>query len=66
MADCLFCKIIAGEIPSKKVYEDETCYAFYDIDPQAPIHFLLCLNSIFPAPRQSMKTMARLSAISMR
>lgn len=41
MADCLFCKIIAGEIPSKKVYEDETCYAFYDIDPQAPIHFLV-------------------------
>ena len=41
MADCLFCKIIAGEIPSKKVYEDETCYAFYDIDPQAPVHFLV-------------------------
>lgn len=41
MADCLFCKIIAGEIPSKKVYEDDTCYAFYDIDPQAPVHFLV-------------------------
>ena len=39
--DCLFCKIAAGEIPSKKVYEDEQVYAFYDIDPQAPVHVLL-------------------------
>lgn len=39
--DCLFCKIAAGEIPSKKVYEDDLCYAFYDIDPQAPTHFLV-------------------------
>ena len=36
MNDCLFCKIIAGEIPSTKVYEDELCYAFYDIAPMAP------------------------------
>ena len=41
MSDCLFCKIIAGEIPSKKVYEDNQCLAFYDIDPQAPTHFLV-------------------------
>ena len=41
MSDCLFCKIIAGEIPSNKVYEDDLCYAFYDIDPQAPTHFLV-------------------------
>ena len=41
MSDCLFCKIAAGEIPSKKVYEDEQVYAFYDIDPQAPTHFLV-------------------------
>ena len=39
--DCLFCKIAAGEIPSKKVYEDEQVYAFYDIDPQAPVHVLI-------------------------
>ena len=38
MADCLFCKIAAGEIPSTKVYEDEYVYAFKDIDPQAPFH----------------------------
>ena len=36
MSDCLFCKIIAGEIPSSKVYEDDVCYAFNDIAPQAP------------------------------
>lgn len=41
MSDCLFCKIVRGDIPSKKVYEDELCYAFYDIDPQAPTHFLV-------------------------
>lgn len=38
---CLFCKIANGEIPSNKVYEDDLCYAFYDIDPQAPSHFLV-------------------------
>ena len=41
MSDCLFCKIAEGQIPSNKVYEDEVCYAFYDIDPQAPAHFLV-------------------------
>ena len=41
MKDCLFCKIIAGEIPSTKVYEDEYVYAFRDIQPQAPIHILV-------------------------
>ena len=39
--DCLFCKIIAGEIPSSKVYEDEAVYAFRDINPQAPTHVLV-------------------------
>ena len=39
--DCLFCKIINGEIPSKKVYEDDVVYAFYDIDPKAPTHVLI-------------------------
>lgn len=41
MDSCLFCKIICGEVPSKKVYEDESVYAFYDINPQAPVHVLL-------------------------
>ena len=39
--DCIFCSIIKGEIPSKKVYEDDHCYAFLDIDPQAPVHCLV-------------------------
>ncbi|MBQ7333652.1 MAG: histidine triad nucleotide-binding protein [Clostridia bacterium] len=39
--DCLFCSIITGDIPSKKLYEDEICYAFYDINPQAPVHVLI-------------------------
>ena len=41
MNDCLFCKIIAGEIPSSKVYEDEKVFAFRDINPQAPVHVLV-------------------------
>lgn len=51
--DCLFCKIIAGEIPSAKVYEDEWVYAFRDINPQAPVHVLVipkehlcCANAV--------------------
>ena len=39
--DCLFCKIIEGVIPSKKAYEDDKCLAFYDINPQAPVHILV-------------------------
>jgi histidine triad (HIT) family protein len=39
--DCLFCKIIAGQIPSKKVYEDDRVFAFEDINPQAPTHVLI-------------------------
>ena len=41
MIDCIFCKIIAGDIPSNKVYEDENVYAFRDIAPQAPVHILV-------------------------
>ncbi|MGI5979465.1 MAG: histidine triad nucleotide-binding protein [Oscillospiraceae bacterium] len=41
MSDCLFCKIINGEIPSDKLYEDDRVIAFRDIHPQAPVHFLV-------------------------
>jgi histidine triad (HIT) family protein len=41
MSDCLFCRIVSGEIPSKKVREDENTYAFEDIDPKAPTHVLI-------------------------
>lgn len=53
MEDCLFCKIINGEIPSKKVFENDKVYAFYDIAPQAPVHVVVvpkehicCANKI--------------------
>ena len=53
MADCVFCKIISGEIPSKKVYEDDRVIAIYDLSPQAPVHVLFipkehicCANAI--------------------
>jgi histidine triad (HIT) family protein len=39
--DCVFCKIVRGEIPSKKVYEDDDILAFHDINPLAPVHFML-------------------------
>ena len=46
MSDCLFCKIINGEIPSKKLYEDEKILAFYDISPIAPVHFLVIPTAV--------------------
>ena len=51
--DCLFCKIINGEIPSAKVYEDETVFAFRDIEPQAPTHILI-------VPKKHIKSAAEL------
>lgn len=53
--DCLFCKIIAGEIPSAKVYEDEKVFAFRDINPQAPAHILL-------VPKKHMKNILECDA----
>ena len=41
MQDCVFCKIVRGEIPSQKVYEDDEMLAFHDINPLAPVHFML-------------------------
>ncbi|MCQ2455323.1 MAG: histidine triad nucleotide-binding protein [Clostridia bacterium] len=55
MEDCLFCKIIDGEIPSKKVYEDEYVYAFLDIDPKAPFH------AVF-VPKKHIKSPADINA----
>ena len=51
MSDCLFCKIAAGEIPSNKLYEDDTLLAFYDIDPQAPVHFWSFQSSTLLLPQ---------------
>ena len=49
MSNCLFCKIIAGEIPSTKVYEDETVLAFRDIAPMAPTHILVIPKAHIPS-----------------
>ena len=49
MSDCLFCKIVAGVIPSTKVYEDETVFAFRDIAPQAPTHILVIPKAHIPS-----------------
>src|SRR5262245_43304993 len=51
--DCIFCKIGRGEIPSKRVHEDELCFAFEDIAPRAPTHLLVC-------PREHMESIAEL------
>ncbi|MGD9117545.1 MAG: histidine triad nucleotide-binding protein [Dehalococcoidia bacterium] len=52
--DCIFCKIVAGEIPSTKVYEDEEIIAFRDINPQAPVHIVII-------PRQHIASLSDLS-----
>ena len=51
MTDCIFCKIAAGQIPSKSVYEDDELIAFHDINPAAPVHFLI-------VPKQHIATLA--------
>jgi len=55
MSDCLFCKIIAGEIPSQRVYEDEDVYAFRDIAPQMPVHILV-------VPKEHIASVSELTA----
>ena len=52
--NCIFCKIIAGKIPSRKVYEDEELFAFHDIQPAAPVHFMII-------PKQHIASMAQLT-----
>ena len=52
--DCVFCKIAAGDIPAKKLYEDEHALAFADLDPQAPVHILLI-------PRKHIQSLAHLA-----
>lgn len=53
--DCLFCKIVAGEIPSTKIYEDERVYAFADIEPQAPFHAII-------VPKEHISSAAEITA----
>lgn len=49
MTDCIFCKIVQGEIPAKKIYEDEHVLAFHDIQPVAPVHFLVIPKAHIPS-----------------
>ena len=53
--DCIFCKIAAGQIPARKVYEDDDIFAFHDIAPWAPVHFLMI-------PKRHIASMAQLGA----
>ena len=53
--NCLFCKIAAGQIPSRKVYEDDDIFAFHDIHPWAPVHFLMI-------PKMHLQSMAQVGA----
>ena len=50
--NCIFCKIIQGKIPSRKVYEDEDMFAFHDINPWAPVHFLVIPKLHIPSMAQ--------------
>jgi histidine triad (HIT) family protein len=50
--DCLFCKIAAGKVPSRKVYEDGEIYVFHDINPWAPVHFLMIPKAHIPSMAQ--------------
>jgi histidine triad (HIT) family protein len=69
MSDCLFCKIIAGQIPGSVVYQDEQLFAFKDINPQAPLHVLILprrhiatLNDLTPADDALVGSMFRAAA----
>jgi histidine triad (HIT) family protein len=55
MSDCIFCKIVKGEIPGKKIYEDDEMLAFHDITPMAPVHFLLI-------PKKHIKSLMEMEA----
>ena len=67
---CLFCKIMAGEIPSKKVFEDDRAYAFRDINPQAPTHILVVprkhIGSLTEADGQDQELLGYLHLVAAR
>jgi len=68
MTDCIFCKIAAGEIPARLVYQDEHVTAFYDIDPKAPVHVLIIPNrhieSLATLGGEDVETAGRLLAVA--
>ena len=62
MSDCIFCKIIAGEIPSQQVYENDDVFAFRDINPQAPVHILIIPKQHIPSAADLNPENSRLAA----
>jgi histidine triad (HIT) family protein len=70
MDDCIFCKIVRAEIPSKKVYEDDEILGFHDIHPQAPVHFMLIpkkhIDSLVQATAEDAGVLGRMLAMSGR
>lgn len=64
--NCLFCKILSGHIPSKKVYEDPLCYAFEDIAPKAPIHYLFIPREHFASAAELNESREKLAGHLMR
>ena len=67
MQDCVFCKIVRGEIPSRKVYEDDEILAFHDIQPVAPVHFMLVpkrhISSLADATLEDAGVLGRMMAL---
>jgi histidine triad (HIT) family protein len=70
MQDCIFCRIARGEIPSKKIYEDDEVIAFHDIHPQAPVHFMLVpkrhVASLADATAEDAPVLGRMLALAGR
>ena len=70
MENCIFCKIARGEIPSRKLYEDEEIVGFHDINPQAPVHFMLMpkkhLASLADATKDDVNVLGRILALTGR
>ena len=70
MSDCIFCKIVEGKIPSRKVYEDADMFAFHDINPVAPVHFMIVpkqhLDSLAQATDEHARVLGRMMAMAGR
>ena len=70
MENCIFCKIVRGEIPSRKVYEDELVFAFHDIHPVAPVHFMIIPKEHVPSlahlEEQHAAAMGRIMVLAQR
>ena len=68
MKDCIFCKIVRSEIPSKKVYEDEDIFAFHDIHPVAPVHFMVIpkehVASLYEASMTQHRVLGKMLAVA--